>query len=57
MDKKKDSPQRVGRGPFKKLLGNLTFETSYVVVLQARTSKGWGESSRETTRTIKRMGE
>ena len=37
--------------------GNLTFETSYVVVLQARTSKGWGESSRETTRTIKRMGE
>ena len=54
---KKDSPQRVGRGPFKKLLGNLTFETSYVVVLQARTSKGWGESSRETTRTIKRMGE
>ncbi|XP_073228624.1 fibronectin type III domain-containing protein-like [Porites lutea] len=50
-----DSPQRVGRGPFKKLLGNLTFETSYVVVLQARTSKGWGESSRETTRTIKRM--
>lgn len=49
--------ETVGREAFKKLLGNLTFETSYVVVLQARTSKGWGESSTETTRTIKRMGE
>ena len=51
------SMEKVGRGTFKKLLGNLTFETSYVVVLQARTSKGWGESSRETTKTIKRLGE
>ena len=51
------SMETVGRRTVKKLLGNLTFETSYVVVLQARTSKGWGESSRETTRTIKRMGE
>ena len=51
------SMETVERGSFKKLLGNLTFETSYVVVLQARTSKGWGESYRETTRTIKRMGE
>ena len=49
--------ETVERGQFKKLLGNLTFETSYDVVLQARTSKGWGESSIETTRTIKRMGE
>ena len=51
------SMETVGRGPFKKLLGNLTFERSYVVVLQAKTSKGWGESSIKTTRTIKRMGE
>ena len=51
------SMEKVGRGTFKKLLGNLTFETSYVVVLKARTSKGWGESSRETTKTIERLGE
>lgn len=40
-----------------KLLSNEKFETSYVVELRARTSKGWGASLRTTTRTIKRSGE
>lgn len=39
------------------LLGSQKFETSYVVELRARTSKGWGASFRTTTRTIKRSGE
>ena len=42
---------------FKKLLSNERFETSYVVELRARTSKGWGASSRTTTRTMKKSGE
>lgn len=42
---------------FKKLLDNERFETNYVVELRARTSKGWGASSRTTTRTMKKSGE
>lgn len=41
---------------FKKLLGNERFETSYVVELRARTTKGWGASFRTTTKTIERSG-
>ena len=40
-----------------KLLRNKRFETSYVVELRARTSKGWGASLRTTTRTMKKSGE
>jgi len=39
---------------FKKLLGNRRFETSYVVELRAKTSKGWGASLRTTTKTIEK---
>ncbi|XP_020621934.1 hemicentin-1-like isoform X3 [Orbicella faveolata] len=39
---------------YKKLLGNERFETSYVVELRARTSKGWGASLRTTTTTMKK---
>ena len=42
---------------FKKLLGNERFETSYVVELRARTSKGWGASFRTSTITMKKSGE
>ena len=42
---------------FKKLLGNRRFETSYVVELRAKTSKGWGASLRTTTKTIEKSGE
>lgn len=42
---------------YKKLLGNERFETSYVVELRARTSKGWGASLRTTTTTMKKSGE
>ena len=48
--------ETVGPNAFKKLLGNATFERSYVVVVRAQTSKGWGKSARETATTIKRLG-
>ena len=49
--------ETLGPNVFKKLLGNKKFEKSYVVEVTAQTSKGWGKSSRTTTRTIKRSGE
>lgn len=49
--------QNVGPGVFKKLLGSLSFEKSYVVEVRAKTTKGWGESARTITTTIKKSGE
>ena len=51
------SMETVGPNIFKKLLGSGAFEKSYVVEVRAQTSKGWSESARKTTRTIKRSGE
>ena len=42
---------------FKKLLGNRRFETSYVVELRAKTSRGWGASLRTTAKTMEKSGE
>ena len=49
--------QNVGPGVFKKLLGNQAFEKSYVVEVRAKTSKGWGESAKTITTTMKKSGE
>ena len=49
--------ETVAPNVFKKLLGKERFETSYVVELRARTSKGWGARVRTTARTTKKSGE
>ena len=49
--------ETVGPNVFKQLLGNETSEKRYVVKVRAQTSKGWGASASETTRTLKRLGE
>ena len=38
------------------LLKNKKSETSYVVEVQAKTSKGWGRSLRRNTTTVKKSG-
>ena len=38
------------------LLKNKKSETSYVVEVQAKTSKGWGRGLRRNTTTVKKSG-
>ena len=48
--------EEVGPNVFRKLLENQEPEKNYVVEIQARTSKGWGDKVTRTTRTVKWAG-
>ena len=48
--------QEVSAAVNRKLLGNHTPEKNYVVEIEARTRKGWGQKFKKTTATVKYAG-